>query len=82
MTTFADFHRQSLADPQAFWAEQAKLIDWKTPPQQVCDWSNPPFAHWFKGGTTNLCHNAVDRHLHQTGQGRIGAGFCAATISP
>ncbi|MBK8073942.1 MAG: propionate--CoA ligase [Ramlibacter sp.] len=63
MTTFADFHRQSLADPQAFWAEQAKLIDWKTPPQQVCDWSNPPFAHWFKGGTTNLCHNAVDRHL-------------------
>jgi propionyl-CoA synthetase len=63
MTTFADFHRQSLANPDAFWAEQARLIDWKTPPQQVCDWSNPPFAHWFKGGTTNLCHNAVDRHL-------------------
>jgi propionyl-CoA synthetase len=63
MTTFADFHRQSLANPDAFWAEQARLIDWKAPPQQVCDWSNPPFAHWFKGGTTNLCHNAVDRHL-------------------
>ena len=63
MTTFADFHRQSLANPDSFWAEQARLIDWKTPPQQVCDWSNPPFAHWFKGGTTNLCHNAVDRHL-------------------
>lgn len=63
MTTFEDFHHQSLAQPDAFWAEQAKLIDWKTPPQKVCDWSNPPFAHWFKGGTTNLCHNAVDRHL-------------------
>ena len=63
MTTFADFHRQSLENPEAFWAEQAKLIDWQTPPQQICDWSNPPFAHWFKGGTTNLCHNAVDRHL-------------------
>ncbi len=63
MTTFADFHRQSLENPEAFWAEQAQLIDWQTPPQQICDWSNPPFAHWFKGGTTNLCHNAVDRHL-------------------
>lgn len=61
--TFADFHRQSLQNPDAFWAEQAKLIDWQTPPQQICDYSNPPFAHWFKGGTTNLCHNAVDRHL-------------------
>jgi hypothetical protein len=63
MTPFADFHRQSLDNPDAFWAEQAKLIDWQVPPQQICDWSNPPFAHWFKGGTTNLCHNAVDRHL-------------------
>jgi propionyl-CoA synthetase len=63
MTSFADFHRQSLDNPDAFWAEQAKLIDWQVPPQQICDWSNPPFAHWFKGGTTNLCHNAVDRHL-------------------
>jgi propionyl-CoA synthetase len=63
MTSFADFHRQSLDDPETFWAEQARLIDWQTPPQQVCDWSNPPFAHWFRGGKTNLCHNAVDRHL-------------------
>ena len=63
MTPFADFHRQSLDNPEAFWAEQAKLIDWQVPPRQICDWSNPPFAHWFKGGTTNLCHNAVDRHL-------------------
>ena len=63
MTSFADFHARSLADPAAFWAEQAKLIDWKTPPQTILDYSNPPFAKWFVGGTTNLCHNAVDRHL-------------------
>ncbi len=63
MSRFADVHRQSLDNPDAFWAEQAKLIEWKTPPQTVCDWSNPPFARWFAGGTTNLCHNAVDRHL-------------------
>ena len=63
MTTFADFHRRSIEQPDAFWAEQAQLVDWKTPPQQICDYSNPPFAKWYGGGTTNLCHNAVDRHL-------------------
>ena len=63
MTNYADFHRRSLTDRDAFWAEQAQLINWKTPPQQICDYSNPPFAKWFVGGTTNLCHNAIDRHL-------------------
>ena len=63
MTNYADFHRHSLTNRDAFWAEQAQLIDWKTPPQQICDYSNPPFAKWFVGGTTNLCHNAIDRHL-------------------
>ena len=63
MTNYADFHRRSIQDRDGFWAEQAKLVDWQTPPQQVCDYSNPPFAKWFVGGTTNLCHNAVDRHL-------------------
>jgi len=60
---YADFHRRSLTERDAFWAEQAQLVDWHTPPTQVCDYSNPPFAKWFVGGTTNLCHNAVDRHL-------------------
>ncbi|MBP6765709.1 MAG: propionate--CoA ligase [Rubrivivax sp.] len=63
MTSYADFHQRSLTDRDAFWAEQAALVDWKTPFTQVCDYSNPPFAKWFVGGTTNLCHNAVDRHL-------------------
>jgi propionyl-CoA synthetase len=63
MTTYAEFHRRSLTERDAFWAEQAQLVDWQTQPQQICDYSNPPFAKWFMGGTTNLCHNAVDRHL-------------------
>jgi propionyl-CoA synthetase len=63
MTRFDDFYRRSLHDRDAFWAEQARLIDWKQPPQTICDYSRPPFARWFAGGTTNLCHNAVDRHL-------------------
>ncbi len=63
MTKYADFYRRSLDDRDAFWREQAALVDWKTPPQQICDYSNPPFVRWYVGGTTNLCHNAVDRHL-------------------
>jgi propionyl-CoA synthetase len=63
MTAYADFHRRSIQDRDGFWSEQAQLVDWQTPPQQICDYSNPPFAKWFVGGTTNLCHNAVDRHL-------------------
>jgi propionyl-CoA synthetase len=61
--SYAEFYRRSLEDRDAFWAEQAKLIDWQQPPRTICDNSQPPFARWFAGGTTNLCHNAVDRHL-------------------
>src|SRR5690349_8786261 len=63
MTTYAEFHRRSLDDREGFWAEQAKLIDWHKPFRQVLDYSRPPFARWFVGGETNLCHNALDRHL-------------------
>ena len=63
MSRYEEFYRQSVDAPEAFWAEQAKLIDWQNPAQQILDASQPPFARWFVGGTTNLCHNAVDRHL-------------------
>jgi len=63
MPTYREFHRRSLADREAFWREQAALIDWHRPYEQVLDYSRPPFARWFVGGETNLCHNALDRHL-------------------
>jgi propionyl-CoA synthetase len=62
MTTYRDFHRRSLEDREGFWAEQAKLIHWQRPFTKVLDYSRPPFARWFVGGETNLCHNALDRH--------------------
>ena len=65
---YDDFHRRSIEDRDAFWTEQAQLIDWQTPFTQVCDYSNPPFANWFVGGRTNLCHNAVDRHVAARGE--------------
>lgn len=60
---YAEFHRRSIDDREGFWAEQAGLVEWKQQPPRTCDNSHPPFARWFPGGTTNLCHNAVDRHL-------------------
>jgi propionyl-CoA synthetase len=63
--SYADFYRQSIDHPDAFWAEQAKLIDWFKPFERVCNYDNPPFVRWFEGGQTNLCHNAVDRHLKE-----------------
>ncbi len=65
--TYADVHRRSLTDPDAYWTEQARRIDWQTPFTRVCNDDNPPFTRWFEGGTTNLCHNAVDRHLAERG---------------
>jgi propionyl-CoA synthetase len=62
---YADFYRRSIEQPDAFWAEQARLVDWETQPKTICDDSRPPFTRWFVGGRTNLCHNAVDRHLAQ-----------------
>ncbi|OIQ87881.1 acetyl-coenzyme A synthetase [mine drainage metagenome] len=60
---YASYHRRSIEQPEEFWAEQAALIDWHRPWDQVLDGSRKPFARWFVGAQTNLCHNAVDRHL-------------------
>ncbi|HTD04016.1 propionate--CoA ligase [Undibacterium sp.] len=60
---YQDFYQQSIQDPDAFWAEEARLIDWHIQPSRILDDSNPPFARWFAGGMTNLCHNALDRWL-------------------
>ncbi len=66
-TKYQEFHRRSIEQPEAFWSEQAQLIHWHTPYEKVLDYSRPPFARWFVGGETNLCYNAVDRHLAERG---------------
>ena len=63
MGAYKDFHRRSIERREEFWAEQARLVDWYRPFDRVLDYSRPPFARWFVGGLTNLCHNALDRHL-------------------
>ncbi len=57
-------YERSIADPEAFWAEQArKHLDWFAPWSKVLDWQ-PPFAKWFEGGKLNVSHNCLDRHLN------------------
>src|SRR6267142_5256895 len=63
MPSCRDFYRRSIENRESFWAEQAKLVHWHRPFTSVLDYSRPPFARWFVGGRTNLCYNAVDRHL-------------------
>ncbi|OJT23804.1 acetate--CoA ligase [Archangium sp. Cb G35] len=58
-------YRQSLEDPAGFWGEQARRLEWFHPPSNVLDvdMKEVDFS-WYGGGKLNVCHNAVDRHLH------------------
>jgi hypothetical protein len=59
-----DLVAEAEADPDAFWGARARQeLHWFTPFEKVLDWSNPPAARWFEGGTTNLSYNCLDRHL-------------------
>nr|QDL89715.1 Acetyl-coenzyme A synthetase [Sym plasmid]QDL89728.1 Acetyl-coenzyme A synthetase [Sym plasmid] len=60
---YEKMYRRSIEQPEDFWAEQALRIHWHRKPERILDSSTFPFAKWFVGGETNLCFNAVDRHL-------------------
>ena len=63
-------YQQSMDDPDGFWGEAAKLIDWDRPFDKVLDDSNVPFYRWFSGGMLNTCYNAIDRHVEAGNGGR------------
>jgi acetyl-CoA synthetase len=63
------------ADPEAFWAEAAERLDWGQKWDQVLDWSNPPFAKWFVGGTLNAAVNCVDRHVEAGNGDKVAIHF-------
>ena len=65
-SSYFKMYEESISDPEAFWAEHGKRIDWMKPFTQVKDVSYGPgdvHIRWFHDGTTNVCHNCVDRHL-------------------
>ncbi|XP_046834338.1 acyl-CoA synthetase short-chain family member 3, mitochondrial-like [Vespa crabro] len=60
---YRDAFKRSLENPEEFWAEVGKLINWFKPWNKVLDNFNEPFTKWFVGGELNACYNAVDRHV-------------------
>ena len=65
---YADVYAAWQADPEAFWMEQAKAIDWVTPPSRALNADNAPLYEWFSDARVNTCYNAVDRHV-ENGRG-------------
>ncbi|MGQ9809534.1 MAG: acetate--CoA ligase [Armatimonadota bacterium] len=57
-----EIYTRAAEDPEAFWADVARGLDWFHPWEQVLHWE-VPFARWFVGGKLNACYNCVDRHV-------------------
>ncbi len=72
MGTYNDIFRASVADPENFWLDAAKALDWHVPPSTALDATRPPFYRWFPDGELNVCHNALDRHV-EGGRGEQAA---------
>ena len=60
---YEDVYRHSVTDPEDFWGRIAQELHWYQKWDRVLDDSKTPFFRWFAGGRTNLCYNAVDRHV-------------------
>ncbi|HEX75076.1 MAG TPA: acetate--CoA ligase [Dehalococcoidia bacterium] len=59
---YTEVYKRSLQDPEGFWAEEARKLDWFKTWDTVLEWQ-PPFAQWFVGGELNACYQCVDRHV-------------------
>ena len=71
----AEAYEQARADRLGFWAEQARRLSWSTEPTETLDWTNPPFAKWFKDGKLNVAYNCVDRHVEAGNGDRVAIHF-------
>jgi len=61
--SYAEVYKSWQNDPEAFWMEQAKAIDWDQAPTKALNDSNAPLYEWFTDTKVNTCYNAIDRHL-------------------
>jgi propionyl-CoA synthetase len=60
---YPEIYARSLSDPEGFWAEAARMIDWYEPAQRVFDPGLGVYGQWFVGAVCNTCFNALDRHV-------------------
>jgi acetyl-CoA synthetase len=63
LADYQALYRRAAQDPEGFWAECAREVDWFKPFTTTLEWT-PPFAKWFVGGELNASHNCLDRHLN------------------
>ena len=64
---YKEMYARSISDPDGFWAEQAKRLDWMKTPHKISNWSFAPgniSIKWFEDGVLNAAANCIDRHLH------------------
>ncbi|MCL2715198.1 MAG: propionyl-CoA synthetase [Alphaproteobacteria bacterium] len=59
---YHEVYAKAVADPEGFWAEAAKEIDWIEPAKKIFDPDQGPYGRWFAGAVVNTCYNALDRH--------------------
>src|SRR3954471_6052343 len=74
LSRYHDVYARSLADPEGFWGEAARAIDWYEPAKRVFDKDAGVYGRWFTGASCNTCYNAIDRHVER------GRGAQAAII--
>ncbi|MBS9479162.1 propionyl-CoA synthetase [Ancylobacter radicis] len=77
---YSSVHARSIEDPQGFWREAARAIDWMEPPATIFEPAAGVYGRWFEGGVTNVCHNAVDRHV-EAGRGEQAAILYDSPVS-
>ena len=75
LDAYRAMHERAVADPDAFWGEQAERLRWMKPWTTTLEWEAPD-ARWFVGGRINACDNCVDRHVDE------GHGDEVALIPP
>ncbi len=66
MEEYEEMCAKAAENPEAFWGEEAKNLDWFEPPTKTLEWEMP-HAKWFVGGKLNVAHNCLDRHLEKNG---------------
>ncbi|CAH1121685.1 unnamed protein product [Ceutorhynchus assimilis] len=66
--TYEKVFKESIDNPESFWANAGTLVSWSKPWKRVLDNSREPFTRWYVGGEINACHNAIDRHV-EAGRG-------------
>ena len=60
---YHDVHARSLRDPEGFWGEAAREIDWLEPAKKIFDPTMGIYGRWFAGAVVNTCYNALDRQV-------------------